>query len=984
MADVRSGAQALPQVPLVEMSAEAVATDISRQGTAIGNTQVAQNRSLPPEEWTGAAADAASSEIQKLGEKTVALSEAFSPAATALNDWSSAVSDAISDVVGLQSEWDTAVHDYNQAIEEADAAYEAHGHGFLYGKLYGDEYLDSNGRLRSRSEERNKAYEDASGALTTAQDDIRARYVKRLNELDDAAQTAADNINAAREPIVSDEAGAGGRSVVGVHLFGSDTPLLAGAEQWEDAQVQAEQMAEVLKKQPMTAQDIMTFNEKWGDLLENPFYAYALKQRVSTDEIYAAVLNAGMLAGEDANHPSYTFNKNLGTALALATGGANLSDSNRDNQKIFDSVSGGLVGENGQRIDGTTQQTLNELKETGRKQFVPPGYDNATPEFTMDGYDIAGQIMGLAGRENTSLTLGPGFYHDPLDPKPDPDHPELHIKSVFEDMVAWDYEVGAGSRATEDYAASAWRVNLVPYESDNRESRGYLDPLQNIFTLSDTPDSLHGKDDGGVLWKAENQRLAALRWVLNSDTPFEISADYDGDNKATTEHMNMTRYLTGWRGYAAVGAAGYYDGGEALGDMVNDASKRTPTPVEVPDEADLEKYPQGASDPAYQRDYKHYQEWLDDDKQRAQVAQNILLGYQDGLNHSGDKTALGEDIFGNNNPKLRSWIGTIAAGRVDDLAAMANNADGGMQDTANSQGKSGYSMMNMTDRQVQSLFSSKGLLTDLAFDKPVQIKAGDDLDPSNYEGGRLPALKAIGTQAWYQYRLDAETLAKGPYDAAEPGEGDLSGATWRQHLKVGTSGWQNLITAVDKAPGNAGVAVDQAEIERNKEIRAAIDYAVSKVPAGKLPGGDIFADGVSSFFKDPLYSKYLSTDSDPALVTQRVQQELKTTQGLQSPAISAFMERDNWPNAQGLSKEEILRKFAETQGWDPEAKVPTYAEMSSDQRSALYTYLTTIPTGATAPRTDLAYLKSDLNDAVNHAEDFVTRCDQKLADPSHS
>ena len=282
MADVRSGAEALPQVPRVAMSAEAIATDINRQGTAIGNTQVAQNRSLPPEEWTGAAADAASSEIQKLGEKTVTLSEAFSPAAAALNDWASAVNSAISDVTGMQNDWDKAVHDYNQAIEEADAAYEAHGSP-LQPYLYGDS--DSNGVVwwGSRSQDRDKAYENASGVLTTAQDNIRERYVTRLNELDDAAETAANKINSAREPIVSDEAGAGGRSVVGVNLFGSDTPLLAGAEQWEDAQVQAEQMAEVLKKQPMTMQDIMTFNEKWGDLLGNPFYAYALKQRVSTE-----------------------------------------------------------------------------------------------------------------------------------------------------------------------------------------------------------------------------------------------------------------------------------------------------------------------------------------------------------------------------------------------------------------------------------------------------------------------------------------------------------------------------------------------------------------------------------------------------------------------------------------------------------------------------------------------------------------------------
>ena len=249
MADVRSGAQALPQVPRVAMSAEAVATDINRQGTAIGNTQVAQNRSLPPEEWTGAAADAASSEIQKLGEKTVTLSEAFSPAATALNEWGSAVNSAISDVTGLQNEWDKAVNAYNKAIEDADAAYKAHGPGLLQGQLYGDSdtYLDSHG-IHSRSQERNAAYNAASAALTTAQDDIRARYVKRLNELDDAAETAANSINSARQDIVSDEVGSQGRDAIGANLFGSDTPILSGAEQWAHAQEIAQEMADDLKK----------------------------------------------------------------------------------------------------------------------------------------------------------------------------------------------------------------------------------------------------------------------------------------------------------------------------------------------------------------------------------------------------------------------------------------------------------------------------------------------------------------------------------------------------------------------------------------------------------------------------------------------------------------------------------------------------------------------------------------------------------------
>lgn len=895
MADLRSGAQALPQVPRVAMSAEAVATDINRQGTAIGNTQVAQNRSLPPEEWTGAAADAASSEIQKLGEKTVTLSEAFSPAAAALNEWASSVNSAISDVTGMQNDWDKAVHDYNQAIEEADAAYEAHGSP-LDAQLYGggsDWYLDPNGGWGSRSADRDEAYENASGVLTTAQDNIRERYVKRLNELDDAAQTAADKINAAREPIVSDEAGAGGRSVVGVNLFGSDTPLLAGAEQWEDAQVQAEQMAEVLKKQPMTAEDIKTFNEKWGDLLENPFYAYALKQRVSTDEIYAAVLNAGTLAGEDPNHPSYTFNKNLGTALALATGGANLSDSNRDNQKIFDSVSSGLVGENGLRIDQTTLRTLDELKNTGRERFAPPGYDNAAPEFTMDGYDIAGQIMGLAGRENTSLTLGPGFYEDP---RFDPILGEkVHVKSVFQDMVAWDYEVGAGSRATENYTGSAWRMNLVPYEHGNRDTMGYLDPLQNIFTLSDTPDYLHGNSDE-VLQQYEDKRLAALRYVLASDGP------KDAGGTAESEKMNMTRYLTGWRGLAANGGFAYIDGGDAFGDMVNDASARTAKPL-------------SPSDPGYK-------EWQADDQLRAQVAENFLVGYEDGLNHNADTTSTGEDVFGNSNPKLRSWLGTVVAQRVDDLAYLSDHANFEEMDTGHSiNPQSGYSMMNLSGTQVRHLYSKTGFLADLTHDRA--------------------AYQDLSDAAWMGYSTEVRDLVRADYGS--------DGKDWIHNFNSNTRGWDILINGIDTAPKDAGTALTEAEQRTNAEHRAAIDFALSVVPVDKIPVvgpglsvAKTFAEGI---WKDPLYEKYLPTEFSAEDIQRRADAEFKVDaeigEKLNAEVKSAFMARSEWPNTAGMSKEELLVEFAKQYPDDVrrDGSVPAYSQMTSEERGHLRTFL---------------------------------------------
>lgn len=898
MADLRSGAQALPQVPRVAMSAEAVATDINRQGTAIGNTQVAQNRSLPPEEWTGAAADAASSEIQKLGEKTVTLSEAFSPAAAALNDWASAVNSAISDVTGMQNDWDKAVHDYNQAIEEADAAYEAAAPGFPQSQLYGDE--DSNGVVwwGSRSQVRDEAYDKASGVLTTAQDDIRARYVTRLNKLDDAAETAANKINTAREPIVSDEAGAGGRSVVGVNLFGSDTPLLAGAEQWEDAQVQAEQMAEVLKKQPMTAEDIKTFNEKWGDLLENPFYAYALKQRVSTDEIYAAVLNAGMLAGEDPNHPSYTFNKNLGTALALATGGANLSDSNRDNQKIFDSVSSGLVGENGLRIDQTTLRTLDELKNTGRERFAPPGYDNAAPEFTMDGYDIAGQIMGLAGRENTSLTLGPGFY---ADPRFDPILGEkVHVKSVFQDMVAWDYEVGAGSRAI-DNAGSLWQTRLIPLEYGNRDYPGYLDPLQNIFTLSDTPDYLHGNSDE-VLQQYEDKRLAALRYVLASDGPKDAGG-IEVYPPSDSKKMNMTRYLTGWRALKENGRLAYIDGGDAFGDMVNDASVRTKKPLSL-------------SDPGYE-------EWQADDKLRAQVAENFLVGYGDGLNQNADTTSTGEDVFGNLNPKLRSWLGHVVAQRVDDLAYLSEQANFGAMDTGHSiNPHSGYSMMNLSGAQVRQLYSTTGFLADLTHDRA--------------------AYKNLSDAAWMGYSTEVQNLVSADYGS--------DGKDWINNFNSKTKGWDILINGIDSAPTDAGNALSEAELRENAKNRAMIDFVLSVAPVDKVPGvGELLSSGktiAEGLWKDALYEKYLPTEFSAEDVQRRADAEfnLKATIGekLNAEVQSAFMARSEWPNTAGMSKEELLVEFAKQYPGDIRAdgSVPPYNQMTSEERGHLRTFLT--------------------------------------------
>lgn len=886
--DLRPGAEALIQLPDATGDASELSAKFSKDETAIKHTQVVQNKSSAPEEWTGAAADAASGEIQKLGTKTEQLAEPFGGASGALNEWATTLGSLRDQIKTLQGDWDSAITQYHKDV--ADAGPDPSKQTFISTPGNPPNNDDAIAAYRG-------AIKKARITLHSAQEEFKTTYTGYLTQCSEAAQSAANKINAARREVVSDEAGAGGRSVVGVNLFGSDTPLLAGAEQWEDAQVQAEQMAEVLKKQPMTTQDIMTFNEKWGDLLENPFYAYALKQRVSTDEIYAAVLNAGMLASDDANHPSYTFNKNLGTALALATGGANLSDSNRENQKIFDSVSSGLVGENGLRIDQTTLRTLDELKNTGRERFAPPGHDNAAPEFTMDGYDIAGQIMGLAGRENTSLTLGPGFY---ADPRFDPILGEkVHVKSVFQDMVAWDYEVGAGSRAI-DKAGSLWQTRLIPPEYGNRDYQGYLDPLQNIFTLSDTPDYLHGNSDE-VLQQYEDKRLAALRYVLASDGPKDAGG-IEVFPPSDSKKMNMTRYLTGWRGLAANGGLAYIDGGDAFGDMVNDASARTAKPL-------------SPSDPGYK-------EWQADDQLRAQVAENFLVGYGDGLDQNADTTSTGEDVFGNSNPKLRSWLGHVVAQRVDDLAYMSDKANWGGLDTGHSiNPQSGYSMMNLSGTQVRHLYSKTGFLADLTHDRA--------------------AYQDLSDAAWMGYSTEVRDSVRADYGS--------DGTDWINKFNLNTRGWDILINGIDTAPNDAGTALTEAEQRTNAEHRAAIDFALSVVPVDKIPVvgpglsvAKTFAEGI---WKDSLYEKYLPTEFSAEDLLRRADAEFKvdaeTGEKLNEAVESAFLSRSEWPNTAGKTEEELLAEFAKQYPGDvrQDGSVPPFGQMTSEERGHLRTFL---------------------------------------------
>lgn len=942
MVNKSAGSEALKQVPSVSMSAESVASDITRQGTAIGNTQVAQKRSLPPAEWTGAAADAASSEIQSLGDKTVTLSQAFSPAATALNTWAEDVRSARSDITKLQEEWDAAVADYDAAVAASQSQTAICTPGTSYG----------NGPRLMRTAD----IEQAEQILSAKQDGIRQRYWKRVDELDDAADTAAQSVNTARKTIVSDEAGSRGRGAIGVELFASDTPILNAAAQWADAQTLAPEIAEAIKKQPLTAADVNAFNSKYGKYLDNPYYAAAIAQHVSVDDLNKAVL-AAMQAGYDRKTGQLisdgyeTFNKTMGSLMVMATGGSNLAPNMAETQKSFDMFSQGFLGKNGVTVQQIFTDKLAQLQEAGWSKYEHPKI-GANSSSTLYGYDIFTQLAGAAARDNTSLALGAGFY----------DTGDGKGTSVFADIVKWDHQMEMGVTGTESMAQRAPEYALFGLAGNGKltheQFKSVFDPVQSLLELSDRPDSL-GTDDQSILAQREEERMRAIRSALSADTDFDVNG-----NK-----MSLTRYLTGWRGGAAGGGAAYQDLGNALGDLVNDASQHNAQLMDAPDAS---KYPLGLEDPQYKADQAAYDHWSVDEVNRAKIAQNFMLGYQDGLDHNS-WTSGGEDAFGHSNSKMRSWMGSVVAPRVSELADMLmdTEGEGGNNNVRDEVRK--HHMLDLSNQDLKRMFSKSGLFTDLTHDQPT-LTSGDGSKDEDYEGGRRPAWSAINSEAWKEYRLELKRQVNAEYSS-----------TWAADVAKNTAGWQTLINGLDEAPVNAKLAADNDMVARNKVIRGMIDFAVDKVPLSEaVPvGGSEFAGGVKAG-ASTILDKYLPTDLSAADVARRINQEEHTSTAVKDAVSDAFLAREGALAGADKTKGELDRMFLASNGAaqglnSQAAQMPPLSELTAEQRKAYFEFLGGSSDDAkingktvfTGDKTALGMLQHDVNQEIATGEAFL-------------
>lgn len=899
MIDQTPGETYFAQVPDISARAAEVGSKFLSYSTGIEHTQVARNKSLPPEEWTGAAADAASEEIKTLGEKATELAQAFPKAKTELDEWPTAVSDARSTIDSIRQQWDSAISTYNSAIRNAN-------------KLAGN---DPDKKILTDA-----AYQTAEAEQTRLKDE----YTTCINNLDDSAQTVADKLLEVRRGYVSDQAVSRGRGAVAAEIFTYDTmPIVGGAANWQYAQEAAPALLRDLEAAAdgsLSADLIQQLQDTWGERLKNPFFVQAMADLYHTKHPgagdFSDMLNRlalktsifetnGIKLDESEKALRNQWLQTLGTTMVLSTGGFNAGDyAGVEVSESFATVKNALVGR-----DGAT--TIAELERKNIDSFIATGnkdyawHSNFFAGGHGTGFDITTQVMGFAAANNPNLAFGQAVY-------------EGGDNSLASKIVQYDHDwpTGVGRRSTNIAPTRFPLAYDIPgYESAVQQSK---DPLQTLFSLSDTPDWIQQKDFRAAshdpLMLAEQNRLEAVRDFMNKPTPFTVNGDWDHDEKhsRTDETIPMIRYLTGSSNPGPGFETKFADEGDALGKMVEDLTQ----PLDEHTEALLGQDRAQAAG-----------------KAQAMVAGNFIAGYQDGLDQTDISTAAGEDRYGSFNPKLRPHAGAVMANWIESFVDQndspwdAQTAKESVRDGVPSV-STGRPRFVLSKNLFDAVFAPKGgILTDLAFDQS--------------------ALDRVNSSAYGLYKRDVALAMSESNDAA----------TFNRQSVDAINRWGPLLAHIDAAPAGMEALQHDEVVRRNQAARNAIDVLASVVPFDMIPGNrastaltSLAVDGA----KDSLLESYYPTDFSSQDLRARLNASYATSETLQDSLAEGFLSRSDWPNAEGKTKEEIIDYILEKEvgATDPDGNpnaivrdengsLPPYTSLTKDQRRRLRGYLST-------------------------------------------
>ena len=911
--DLRPGATALESPKPVPMAPE-VASRWTAISSALTQTQAVQNASIPPESWTGAAADAASSEIQALGGKLSDLAGAFPGPANSLKTWEDRNNQGIQTIEGLQQQWDDAITTYKQRMAEIKAQADSD-----------KEYNPAPDRKAARE------------TLSSAQAPLKKSYNDEIHQLDEAAKKAATAIQKASDEKISPDAVKGGRAAVGAALFGSDMPICDGAAEWDYARDVAPEMLNDIEKAAnsegyLTEEQVKKLQDKWGKDLQNPFCVQAMsdayREKHGGKGEFSEVLNKLVIntsgdpycSDESEVAARNSLVKDIGTAMVLSTGGVNASDlEGIARSETYAQMKDHLFGQDGKTsISKMEKANIKSFEATGEQEF-PRSPSSGGP--TMQGYQIFTQATTYAGVKNPDLAFGQAIY-------------EGGDKSFASKLVQYDHDYEAGIRQGIN---SAGYMNLVHYTAaDEAAFDQCKDPLQSLYVLSDTPDSLQYSNfasEHHALAKAEQGRLGALRGFLTQDTPFEVDNDWDRNGKDSSEKIPMVRYLTGNRNYGDKLYEGFSDHGDAFGTLIEDATH----PL-----SDAEKGILG-------------DDWKRASNEQARVVGNFTAGYQDGLDHDGEKDGA-QSHFGSENSKLRSHAGMVLGNWAESLASMDGDSAGGSSLKAGQtvgEGRmsptTGQAQFTLSPKLRDAIYAKGGLFTDLGFDNPKQI-AGQDTDnpfDDKFEGGRPPALSAVQAGAYAGYKHDLAQAMAGDYhvDTSDT----TPGSTWSQNVTDRVNKWGGLFEHLDTATADVkGLNYDRIA-ERNQLIRQGIDVVSSVVPYDALPGGKIVESLASSSVdgaKNKVLDEFLPTDFTSAKLNDAVNSHYAANEQVADTLAETYASGDQWANSEDKSKQELVSQFLKEEAVHSDGvkaqgdgDLPSYNSMSETQQGRFRAFL---------------------------------------------
>ena len=319
-------------------------------------------------------------------------------------------------------------------------------------------------------------------------------------------------------------------------------------QQWDYAREVGPQMLDDLdkaanSKEQLTEAQVKKLQNKWGKDLQNPFCVQAMadayRAKHGKDANFSDMLNrlavntAGpaYIPDESERATRASFTERIGTAMVLSTGGINASGAEGlGRSETYALMKDRLFGQDGStKISQIETSNIADIKASLDTIYTrEPG-----AAWQIRGYDIYSRATGYAAGKNPDLAYSRTVY-------------ERGDNSLAAKLVTYDHdhERGLEMKRVMDDAVSWPIVNHTTKDQDLFNQ--VKDPLQSLYLLSDTPDSMQGADfttSHPGLEKLEQERLKSARGFLNQSTSFEVEDDWDRNGKDSSEKIPMVRYL---------------------------------------------------------------------------------------------------------------------------------------------------------------------------------------------------------------------------------------------------------------------------------------------------------------------------------------------------------------------------------------------------------------------------------------------------------